>query len=293
MLTAMCEVACERGAANVTVAHVVARSGVSRRTFYEIFEDRDDCYLAAFDTAVARASMPVLEAYDDDGKWVERIRASLLALLRFIDDEPLLGKLLIVDSLAAGPVLLERRSQILVHITAAVNEGSGEGKLSSDSPPLTAEGVVGAVFSVLHGRLLENERARFTDLLNPLMAMIVLPYLGAAASRRELDRPSAPKRPVKQMQPDPLASLDMRLTYRTMRVLLAIGSRPGSSNRQIADIAGVTDPGQMSKLLTRLHNLSLIENGGTGQARGEPNAWRLTKKGGEIEHAITTQNTYD
>ena len=53
ILAAMVDVVAERGAANVTVARVVTRSGVSRRTFYELFEDREDCFLAAFDQAVA------------------------------------------------------------------------------------------------------------------------------------------------------------------------------------------------------------------------------------------------
>ncbi len=56
----MVEVA-ERGAANVSVAHVVERAGVSRRTFYELFADREECFLAAFDDAVSRASRYVLE----------------------------------------------------------------------------------------------------------------------------------------------------------------------------------------------------------------------------------------
>ena len=56
MITALVEVAGERGAGGVTVAHIVARSGVSRRTFYELFDDREDCFLAAFDQAVERGA---------------------------------------------------------------------------------------------------------------------------------------------------------------------------------------------------------------------------------------------
>jgi DNA-binding MarR family transcriptional regulator len=77
----------------------------------------------------------------------------------------------------------------------------------------------------------------------------------------------------------------MRLTYRTIRVLTAIGARPGSSNREIGEAAGMEDQGQISKLLTRLAKLELIENSWTGEARGAPNAWVLTSKGAEIECA--------
>lgn len=79
----------------------------------------------------------------------------------------------------------------------------------------------------------------------------------------------------------------MRLTYRTLMVLSAIATRPGSSNREIADGAGVSDQGQISKLLGRLERLGLIENTGLGHIKGEPNAWRLTHKGTEVEQALS------
>jgi DNA-binding MarR family transcriptional regulator len=117
--------------------------------------------------------------------------------------------------------------------------------------------------------------------------MIVLPYLGPAAARKELARP-APKPPrVSRAERNPLGELDMRLTYRTVRVLMAIAAQPGSSNRVVADTAEVTDQGQMSKLLARLHDIGLIENTGGGPAKGEPNAWTLTDKGWQIQEAIT------
>jgi AcrR family transcriptional regulator len=289
MLAGMAEVASERGAGNVTVAHVVARSGVSRRTFYEIFADREDCFLAAFDDAVERLAARVLPAYATPGRWRERMRAALAALLDFLDEEPGAGRLCVVETLAAGPAALERRAAVLGVVKRAVDEGRREAK-GEGAPPLTAEGVVGAVLSVIHARLTENAPGSFSALLNPLMAMIVLPYMGAAAATRELERPrpKARKR-VARAASDPLRDLDMRLTYRTVRVLLAIAQTPGASNRRLADASDVRDQGQISKLLGRLSALGLIENTGLGPARGEPNAWRLTAKGQEVSGAIQVQ----
>ena len=83
----------------------------------------------------------------------------------------------------------------------------------------------------------------------------------------------------------------MRLTYRTVRVLLAIAELAGgvSSGRQVADASGVADPGQMSKLLWRLAHLGLIANSPRPAGRGEPNAWSLTATGREVERAIRAQ----
>ncbi|HEY7829106.1 MAG TPA: TetR family transcriptional regulator [Solirubrobacteraceae bacterium] len=290
ILGAMTEVAAERGAANVTVAHVVARSGVSRRTFYELFEDREACFLAAFDDAGARIAAQVVRAYEGERRWRDRIRAALAELLDFLDEEPEAGRLCIVESLAAGPRALERRARVVEVIKQALDEGHGEAKGSREPPPLTAEGVIGAVSSVLHARLTATAQGSFAELLGPLVGMIVLPYEGAAAAAREIDRPRAPrpKRPPSQGR-DPLRELDMRLTYRTVRVLLAVAQSPGASNRALADAADVSDQGQISKLLSRLKALGLIENVGRGPVKGEPNAWRLTSKGQQVGEAIDVQ----
>ena len=314
MLAAAGQVVGEVGYGGMSVARVTDRAGVSRRTFYEQFDDREDCFLALFDEALARAGSVASEAMaaavaTGKGGWRERVRAGLTALVVLVEEEPGMGSLLIVDALGGGPRVLERRARALEAVKEAIDQGRPESrKRSSDPPPLTAEGVVGAVLSVVHARLLEeaagarangSSRSRaqgrpLTELINPLMAMIALPYLGQGAAAKELEAPRAPtvRRPARRRaaaQPlrDPLRGLEMRLTYRTLLVLSAIAERPGASNRQIADVAGVHDQGQISKLLGRLERLGLIANGGAGQAKGEANAWGLTPKGREVEAALS------
>jgi AcrR family transcriptional regulator len=290
MLGAMVQEVSERGVANVAVAHVVGRSGVSRRTFYEIFEDREDCFLAAFDEALERLAAIVVPAYEQANTWRSKVRTALIAFLEALASDPAMGRLLIVESLAAGPVAHQRRQKAILQIIAIVDCGRGANKTGGDPPPLTAEGIIGGVLSVLHTRLAEEHPGDLLDLIGPLMGMIVLPYLGPAAARRELERPS-PKRPTKAplTHRDPLRDLEMRLTYRTVRTLMAVAEQPGSSNRAVGARAGIPDQGQISKLLARLHNLGLIENTATASARGEPNAWTLTTRGWEIHGAIAGQ----
>jgi hypothetical protein len=214
---------------------------------------------------------------------------SLHTLLCFLDEEPCLGRLLIVEMLAAGRPVLERRARVLEHVAKAVAQGEEQAKRTAPAAAirLTAEGVVGAVLSVLHGRLLEERSEPLHDLWSPLMSMIVLPYLGPAAARRELAR-HAPGAGSSAGPPatmgNPLKDLRMRLTYRTARVLCVVASSPGSSNRQTADASGIDDQGQISKLLARLQRLGLIYNANTVGRRGDPNAWVLTERG-EAVHA--------
>jgi AcrR family transcriptional regulator len=293
LLTAMTDLAAKKGTASVTVAHVVEHAGVSRRTFYELFDDREDCFLAAFDAGIASASKYVLDAYDPQAKWAERVRTGLVALLEFLEIERSVGSLLIVGSLGAGECALQRRRRVLDQVITVIDGSRGaSGREDSSGPKelplLTAEGIVGGALSILHARLSENDKGSLLELTSSLMSMIVLPYLGAAAARRELERPTPKRRTITpSTSANPLRELQMRLTYRTVRVLTAVAAQPGASNRQVADAAEITDQGQISKLLGRLHNLGLIENTGAGSRRGAPNAWTLTAKGWEIENAIT------
>jgi AcrR family transcriptional regulator len=297
MLSAAARVVGEVGCAGMTISRVTSRAGVSRRTFYDLFDSREDCFLAVFDDAIARVTGVAEPAYEQArGGWVEQTRAGVSAILGFFDEQPGLGSLLVVDALAAGPRVLARRAEVLEGLARVLGQGrtaTGAGRtVKAEPPPLTAEGIVGGVLAVIHARLLEGGSGRLQSLLNPLMGTIVHPYLGRAAAAKELARPT-PKTPKHASQPspvqdgyDPLAGLDMRLTYRTLRVLSAIAIQPGASNRRIAEQAGVHDQGQISKLLTRLTRLGLIANNGQGQSRGEANAWTLTAKGCQIEQAI-------
>jgi AcrR family transcriptional regulator len=289
MIAALAEVTRERGVAATAVAHIVARSGVSRRTFYELFEDREDCFRAAFDQAVADAARRVVPAFHAGRSWKERVRGGLRALLEFLEDEPDLGTLCVVDVLGAGPRVLARRTEVVSVLIEAVDEGRAAVRRGAQPPRLAAEGIVGAVLAVLHARLTQEQTPRTVDLLGPLMGIVVLPYLGAAVAAREAARPVPARAREMPGSVDPLRDLDMRLTYRTVRVLLAIAGQPGASNREVADSAGVQDQGQISKLLARLEHFGLIGNGGVGAARGEPNAWRLTGMGEQVERAIRRQ----
>lgn len=288
ILTAMAEVASEYGAGTVTVAHVVTKAGVSRRTFYELFGDREECLLATFDDAVARAAARVRPAYESQSGWPQRIRAGLLELLVFLDEEPALARMCIVQALAAGPKVLEHRARVVEQLVAAVDEGRAEVRRGTGEPlPMTADGVVGAVLSLIHVRLLTAEPEPVTELLGVLMSVIVLPYLGQGAARREFDRP-APSSASANGAPraGALEDLPIRITYRTVSVLRAIARRPGASNREIARQAGIQDDGQVSKLLNRLRNLGLIDNLDADAAKSAPNAWQLTPRGHEVEQAV-------
>ncbi len=128
ILTGMVEECCERGVGSVSVAHVVSRSGVSRRTFYEVFADREDCFLAAFELGLALARERVLDACETQDSWLGRVRAGLIAFLGFLEDEPRLGRVLVCESVSGGPRVLQRRAEAIEQLAHLVDEGRSESK---------------------------------------------------------------------------------------------------------------------------------------------------------------------
>jgi AcrR family transcriptional regulator len=290
----------ELGYTQTTVGHITARASVSRRTFYELFANREECLAAVMEQVVGLIAADLAVADLEGLPWRERIRAGLAGILGFFDREPALARVCVVQALRGGPRVLARREEILAGLAAVVDGGRHEGPRGRECTPLTAEGLVGAAFTIVYARLLRGERRPLTDLLGELMGMIVLPYLGPAAARREQARPApaAPAKPVVQAGAldgpvrsvpavgDPLEGVRMRLTYRTARVLDCIAECPGVSNRMVGEYAGVADPGQISKLLARLERVGLLVNTGEGHTKGEPNAWALTVKGEQVARSI-------
>jgi AcrR family transcriptional regulator len=291
LLLAFADVLAEHGLEDAGVGRVCKRAGVSRRTFYELFDDREACFAALLGDVVERISHGVLPADTGKLRWREHMRAGLTALLEFFDAEPALAQVCLVETLKAGPAVIERRRQMLDVLIAAVDRGRGETRGENGPPPLTADSTVGGALSVIHARVIEDDPRPLVELTNPLMSMIVHPYLGPAAARRELEWPvsqaaSVRNGPAPPRIQDPFEGLPIRITFRTARVLATIATRPGASNREVADTAGVSDQGQISKLLRRLADYGLIENHGQGHPKGEPNAWRLTERGQAIQHVI-------
>jgi AcrR family transcriptional regulator/DNA-binding MarR family transcriptional regulator len=320
IISAMVEVAAEVGYLGAAVAPVVARAGVSRRTFYELFEGREECFLAAFEWGAWQMRSVMLDAYRSQRTWRESVRHALAALLVLLDSESQLARSCVIEALGAGKLVLAHRSQLLDELIAALDDIAPRSRGGVGAPVLTAQGIVGGAFSVIHGRLLElriadsaeqrdkvngssrsgpttagSEGVRRTpgpliELHGQLMGLIALPYLGPRAAGEELTRlpPDLPMPEVARARGDGgrlLERLDMRLTYRTVRCLTFIADHPGASNREIAKGADIPDEGQASKLLGRLVKLDLIANS-KPHGPGYPNHWTLTPHGEQVLSAV-------
>lgn len=292
----------EFGYTRTTVTEITAKAHVSRRTFYELFANSEDCLAAMLEEIVERVCSRLATADIDALSWRERVRDGLWAILDFLDREPALARVCVVQSARGGVRILECRERLLDDLAAVVDEGRLEGEGKSDCPPLTAEGLVGAALSIVHKRLVRGELTPLTELHGELMAMIVLPYLGPVAARQERKRKAPVPSPIDdsaesdgyangegvkpaESHGDPLHGIPIRLTYRTVCVLEAVAEQPGISNRAVGEAAGVSDQGQISKLLARLERYGLLEKQ-RPLAKGEANSWSLTSAGSQVARVV-------
>lgn len=156
---AMIESISQRGYKATTVAHAIGLAGVSRRAFYELFANKEECFLATYDIVVARARKRMLDAWATERGWANRLHASCKALLDDIAEQPKGPHLVLVDALGIGPKARERMLLASFAFERAIIGGFQVAPDGVALSRLTARGIVGGVRHVAFTRLLE-ERPR-------------------------------------------------------------------------------------------------------------------------------------
>src|SRR5215207_10064228 len=99
LIAGLAEAVAENGYAGTTIAHITRHAAVSRRTFYEHFQSKDECFVSAYDTVMAELDQRVGEAYAAQSEWPRALRAGIAAMLSFLAAEPNLARLSMVEAL--------------------------------------------------------------------------------------------------------------------------------------------------------------------------------------------------
>jgi AcrR family transcriptional regulator len=143
--------------------------------------------LDAVEQASAETCAAMTRAYRGADRWIEAIRDALAALLELFERKPNLARILIVDSLAGDAAVRARRDRLLAELARAL-EAERPDPAAGSPPPSSAEAVVGAVASILHGCLQADWTPSLNDLHGPLMSLIALQCLDVSSARSELTR---------------------------------------------------------------------------------------------------------
>lgn len=187
----MAHVADTKSYSEMTVEDIIVAAGVSRRTFYEQFDNKESAFLAAYDEVVARLLTRVEEAVRAENSLVERVRAGIDAFLDFVASDPAVARVCIVEVLAAGPEAVSRRRKAMRSFAEVMERTASVPDGPRVAPALTAETLVGGLYEVVYTRVLRGESRELPGLLPDLVYSALLPYLGPEAAARERRRLAA------------------------------------------------------------------------------------------------------
>lgn len=186
LIAGIAEAIAENGYSGTTIAHITRAAAVSRRTFYEHFPSKDDCFVAAYEAVMGELQERVSEAFEAEEDWPQAIKAGIAAMLEFLASEPNLARLCMVEALVAGPVVVERYDAAIQSFVPYFREGR-EGRspeVLSRLSPTTEEALVGGMVSLISRRIIAGKTAKLEELLPDLVEFTLTPYLGSAEASK-------------------------------------------------------------------------------------------------------------
>jgi AcrR family transcriptional regulator len=184
IITALVDTVAERGYNATTVAHITKAASVSRRTFYEHFDDKEACFLAAYEMVAdhIRDSMRVAaESFED---WPQQVRAALATMLRFLAGEPELARLVMIEPVAAGGEIAARHRASMQGFVEILKAGRPEHAGDRPLPEATEETVVGGILSLIVREISAGRAGELEKLLPDLVELTLSPYLGGEEAER-------------------------------------------------------------------------------------------------------------
>jgi AcrR family transcriptional regulator len=187
LLEAAIRVVAAKGYAATTIGDLAKEAGVSRTTFYELFPDKEECFLAAYDGTVDVLVRRIAAAYESEQRWPRRARAGLEALLRTLAEEPALARLALVDIGAAGPAAQRRYRAAVQRLTPLFEEGRDFAPGGRNLPANTSRMAVGGVTGLISDELVAGRAEQLPGLLSDVLFATLVPYIGPDAAAREVD----------------------------------------------------------------------------------------------------------
>jgi AcrR family transcriptional regulator len=190
ILEAMVRVVGSKGYKQTSVADVIEAADVSRTTFYKHFEDKHECFLAAYDLLTEQVLERVIANCDGEQAWVERVRIGLSTIVDMFALDPALARTAVVEVAAAGADARQRHWNAIVRFTEFLEDGeelAGGRELPENISLMAAGAVSGLIFD----ELLTGRAERLPRLLPDLLFALLVPYIGPGAATEEMRRAAA------------------------------------------------------------------------------------------------------
>jgi AcrR family transcriptional regulator len=190
ILAAVAEATAARGYARMSVEDVVRGAGVSRRTFYELFPNKDAVFLEAYDQVANLLLAGVRAAYEGESGFGPRVTAGFRAFLELLEASPAFARMCIVEVMAAGPEAVAKRTAVMGEFAKLIEENAASELDSHGSvPSMHAQTIVAGAYEAVYRMIAAGETDKLSTLLPDLVESALLPYVGedqAAAQKRAI-----------------------------------------------------------------------------------------------------------
>jgi AcrR family transcriptional regulator len=282
LVATMGELTAEIGLAAVGVHHVCQRAGVSRRTFYELYADRDACVVDMHQEAFGRLLGHLADAVADAGAvWEDRAVAVTQALLGAWDADRVLAQLCLVSSVSGHREALELRRAAMAQIVGMLADPPRQALVETSVVACAISGIWGLAFT----SLTEKPDASIAELAGVAIYMLVAPFAGRRQAAARAAGRGGGAAYVTRWTPTVVGGGDERgllVTELTSQTLRYLDGHPGAANIDIARAVDVRHESQMSRHLGRLEREGMVSR----RKEGRTNAWRLTARGEEAARTL-------
>jgi len=184
VLVAATGVFAKRGYQKTTVGHIVAAARISVGNFYQHFDNKEDCFLAAFDGIVEGGRERLAESSTADMSWSARAYGALAKLLEIYVEDPLAARVVLVEAQTAGEAATARYNLLVDAAASWLRQGRREYPHAGRLPETFEQAAVAGTAYFLHQRLLKPAKRSASQLLGETAPVILEPIIGAAEMRK-------------------------------------------------------------------------------------------------------------
>jgi AcrR family transcriptional regulator len=183
VLTAVAELVAEQGYRATTVSAIIKRAGIAKLKFYELFDSKQDAFLAAIDAGLAEAGERVSSACEGAGDSpAARVDAGIAALLAFCAERPALARAAILEAPSLGTEAGDRRAAALAAFAPLLAGAREQGGGGDELPADLEQSVLDGLYWLLYESLLSAKPKRIEKLRPALVEFALLPFLGPVAA---------------------------------------------------------------------------------------------------------------
>jgi AcrR family transcriptional regulator len=184
LFEATVELVAKRGYRNTSVDQIVKSARVGYVAFYDLFDGKETCFLAAFDRIVEEAAEAVAEAIASEEEWPGQIAAALGCLIDLAIADPKRARIALVEVQAAGPTGHARYEEIVDRAVPLLREGRQLSEEAAQPSETLEEAVLGGIVWIVQQQLVKGELREADPLLQESIQIALSPYIGDAEAKK-------------------------------------------------------------------------------------------------------------